>query len=143
MEKVNKIEEKGGIWRCSAWEETYPERLRCYEGMPGVLYTKGCLPQEEKKTVAIVGARACSAYGAHQAYTFAKILAEHGVQIISGLARGIDGKAHQGALDGRGKTFAVLGCGVDICYPPEHAELENRILQTGLRRFFLLRWFRR
>ena len=82
MEEVNKIEEKGGIWRCGAWEETYPDRLRCYEGMPGMLYTKGCLPQEEKKTVAIVGARACSAYGAHQAYTFAKILAEHGVQII-------------------------------------------------------------
>lgn len=131
MEEVNKIEEKGGIWRCGAWEETYPDRLRCYEGMPGMLYTKGCLPQEEKKTVAIVGARACSAYGTHQAYTFAKILAEHGVQIISGLARGIDGKAHQGALDGGGKTFAALGCGVDICYPPEHAELENRILQTG------------
>ena len=66
MEEVNKIEEKGGIWRCGAWEETYPDRLRCYEGMPGMLYTKGCLPQEEKKTVAIVGARACSAYGAHQ-----------------------------------------------------------------------------
>ena len=131
MEEVNKIEEKGGIWRYGAWEETYPERLRCYEGMPGMLYGKGCLPQEEQKTVAIVGARACSSYGSHQAYTFAKTLAEHGVQIISGLARGIDGKAHQGALDGGGKTFAVLGCGVDICYPREHAELENRILQTG------------
>lgn len=81
MEEVNKIEEKGGIWRCGAWEETYPDRLRCYEGMPGMLYTKGCLPQEEKKTVAIVGARACSAYGAHQAYTFAKILAEHGYRL--------------------------------------------------------------
>ena len=131
MEVSDRIEERDGIWRCGAWEETYPERLRCYEGMPGVLYTKGCLPQEEKKTVAIVGARACSPYGAHQAYTFAKVLAEHGVQIISGLARGIDGKAHQGALDGGGKTFAVLGCGVDICYPREHAQLESRILQTG------------
>lgn len=131
MEVSDRIEERDGIWRCGAWEETYPERLRCYEGMPGVLYTKGCLPQEEKKNVAIVGARACSPYGAHQAYTFAKVLAEHGVQIISGLARGIDGKAHQGALDGGGKTFAVLGCGVDICYPREHAQLESRILQTG------------
>lgn len=125
------MEEKDRIWQCCAWEKKYPQRLQCYEDMPGVLYGRGCFPEEKKKTVAIVGARACSTYGAQQAYFFAKKLAEHGVQVISGLARGVDSKAHIGALEGGGKTFAVLGCGVDICYPPEHAELEERVLREG------------
>lgn len=125
------MEEKKNIWCCTRFEETYPKRLQVYENMPGALYIKGCLPDETRKTVAIVGARACSAYGAHQAYSFAKVLAEHGVQIISGMARGIDGKAHAGALDGGGKTFAVLGCGVDICYPKEHRQLLDRIVSEG------------
>ena len=125
------MEEKDRIWQCCAWEKEYPKRLQCYEDMPGVLHVRGHLPEEKKKTVAIVGARACSAYGAQQAYLFAKKLAEHGVQVISGLARGIDSRAHIGALDAGGKTFAVLGCGVDICYPPEHVQLEERILREG------------
>ena len=108
------MEEKDRIWQCCAWEKEYPKRLQCYEDMPGVLHVRGHLPEEKKKTVAIVGARACSAYGAQQAYLFAKKLAEHGVQVISGLARGIDSRAHIGALDAGGKTFAVLGCGVNL-----------------------------
>lgn len=125
------MEEKGNIWCCTRFESAYPGRLLAYEGMPGAFYVKGNLPDEERKTVAIVGARACSTYGAHQAYHFGKSLAEHGVQVISGLARGIDGKAHLGALDGGGKTFAVMGCGVDICYPAEHRRLYERMIREG------------
>ena len=80
-------------------------------------YVKGDLPKEDEPAAAIIGARECSAYGRQTAERMAKELAEAGVTIISGLARGIDGAGHKGALDGGGKTFAVLGCGVNICYP--------------------------
>lgn len=120
---------KSEIWRCSRFEEKYPKRLRVYENMPGALYIRGKLPLEDTKTVAIVGARICSHYGAYQAYKFAKELAEQGVQIISGLAKGIDANAHKGALDGGGNTFAVMGCGVDICYPRQNQKLYEDIIK--------------
>lgn len=120
---------KSEIWRCSRFEEKYPKRLRVYENMPGALYIRGKLPLEDTKTVAIVGARICSHYGAYQAYKFAKELAEQGVQIISGLAKGIDANAHKGALDGGGNTFAVMGCGVDICYPRQNQKLYEDIIE--------------
>lgn len=130
MENRNQnAEEKTQIWSCTGFDREYPDRLKNYDSMPGILYVKGELPQEGAKTAAIVGARTCSHYGAWQAYEFARILAEHGVQIISGLARGIDANAHKGALDGGGKTFAVMGCGVDICYPKQNEKLYQKILQ--------------
>ena len=109
----------------------YPERLRRYERMPGRLYVLGRLPDPEKKSVAIVGARACSAYGKAETLRFARALAKHKVQIISGMAHGIDSWAHIGALDAGGDTFAVFGCGVDVCYPPSHRALYARILSEG------------
>ena len=109
----------------------YPERLRSYERMPERLYVLGCLPDPEKKSVAIVGARACSAYGKAETLRFSRTLARHGVQIISGMAHGIDSWAHIGALDAGGSTFAVFGCGVDVCYPPSHHALYARILSGG------------
>ena len=95
--------------------------------MPEILYVKGELPDPEKPAAAIVGARACSRYGEQQAFRFGKVFGEHGVQVISGLARGIDGMAHRGALEGGGRTFGIMGCGGDICYPGEHHELYCRI----------------
>ena len=77
----------GEIWKCNSFEEKYPKRLQVYENMPKTIFIKGRLPQENVKTVAIVGARVCSHYGAYQAYRFAKELVQQGVQIISGLAR--------------------------------------------------------
>lgn len=119
------------IWKCERFENTYPKRLLLYENMPQTLYIKGKLPLENVKTVAIVGARVCSHYGAYQAYQFAKELAKQGVQIISGMAKGIDANAHKGALDAGGTTFAVLGCGVDICYPKQNQEIYEEIVKQG------------
>ena len=82
-------------------------------------------------TVAVVGARACSGYGAQVARMLARHLAAAGVTVVSGLARGIDGEAHRGALDADGRTVAVLGCGIDRDYPAAHAELARRIAETG------------
>ena len=82
-------------------------------------------------TVAVVGARSCTDYGAHVARRLAFDLAAAGVTVISGLARGIDGWAHRGALEAGGRTIAVLGCGIDRDYPRAHAELARQITQTG------------
>ena len=83
-------------------------------------------------TVAVVGARACSSYGRSVARLLARELAAAGAVVVSGMARGIDGEAHRGALDARGITVAVLGCGVDRDYPAAHAELARRICERGL-----------
>ena len=109
----------------------YPERLRHIPDPPFGLYVKGGLPKEGSPTVAIVGARACSEYGKKVAYTFGKTLGAYGVQVISGMARGIDGIAQRGALDGGGETYAVLGCGADCCYPPENESLYHEIICKG------------
>lgn len=97
------------------------------------LYARGAYVSEAlaAKTVAIVGARVCSGYGAQVARTFARELAANDITVVSGLARGIDGEAHRGALDAHGRTVAVLGCGIDRDYPTAHAELARRIAETG------------
>jgi DNA processing protein len=95
------------------------------------LFYKGKLPDDNIPTVAMVGARACSNYGRNMAKIIGKELSEKGVQIISGMARGIDTYSQLGALEGRTATFAVLGCGVDICYPTENVELYADIIKNG------------
>ena len=112
-------------------DKEYPKRLRDYKGMPREIYTLGELPDERIPIVAIVGARMCSPYGRHHAFTYAKLLAQHGVQVVSGMALGIDGAAHEGALAGCGNTYAVLGCGADVCYPARNRKLYNQIIDNG------------
>ncbi len=109
----------------------YPERLKIHKGMPPALYLLGRLPDEKRPSVAIVGARRSSSYGNEVARRFAGALASAGVQIISGMAWGIDGMAHEGALEAGGDTFAVLGCGADICYPAGHRKLYEQIALRG------------
>ena len=109
----------------------YPERLKKISSPPYALYVKGELPVEDKLSAAIVGARKCSAYGEMMAKAFAEELARCDVQIISGVARGIDGIAQKAVLDAGGKTFGVLGCGVDICYPREHYHLYSEMQKNG------------
>jgi len=99
--------------------------------MPGGIYLLGKLPDEGRPCVAMVGARRSTAYGNETARYFAGELARAGVQIISGMAWGIDGQAHAGALEAGGDSFAVLGCGVDVCYPAGHRRLYEEMKRTG------------
>lgn len=122
---------KTGITLVIWTEHTYPERLREIYNPPWGLYVKGALPDPEKKAVAIVGARMCSEYGRAVAEKTGKTLAEHNIEIISGLALGIDSAAQWGALRGKGKTYAIMGCGADICYPQRNVRLYHEIMEHG------------
>ena len=112
-------------------EDGYPLLLMPIDHPPDVLFIRGSLPPPGGRSVAVVGARACTRYGLSQARQIARGLGQAGVCVVSGLARGIDGAAHQGALDGGGPTVAVLGSGVNQIYPSENKELAERILENG------------
>ena len=112
-------------------DEFYPPRLKEIDQPPPVLYVRGTLTAEDSWAVAVVGTRRISAYGRQVAEELASFLAANGVTVISGLARGVDTFAHKGALDGGGRTLAVLGCGVDVCYPPENRKLYDSISAQG------------
>lgn len=120
-----------GIGFVSLEQAEFPEKIRHIHNPPYALYYVGKLPEENRKTVAIVGARTRSAYGSQVAVELGKVLAQNGIQVMSGLARGIDKDAHQGALEGGGDTYAVLGCGVNICYPKENRYLYHKMIETG------------
>ena len=112
-------------------DKEFPEKLLELHDCPKGIYVRGELPNPAEKTVAIVGARMCSAYGRATASYFARELAAHGIQIISGLALGIDSAAHEGALLAGGKTFGVLACGADVCYPRRNIGLYEQMKQRG------------
>lgn len=112
-------------------EEEYPKKLTAIPDAPGALYYIGKLPDSDEKSVAVIGARNSSEYGRIMAKQFAGTLAEAGVQVISGMARGIDGIAQQAALEADGYSMGVLGCGVDICYPRENRQLYDRLTARG------------
>ena len=109
----------------------YPPLLSELHDPPANLFVRGDGGPLSEPGVAVVGARACSAYGAQVARTLARELASAGLVVVSGLARGVDGEAHRGALEGGGRTVAVLGCGIDRDYPRSHAELARRIVASG------------
>jgi len=112
------------------WNEDYPVLLREIADPPHMLFGIGeSMP--DQKSVAIVGSRHDTRYGRTQAFEIAKKLAQNGVTIISGLARGIDTAAHEGALAGGGRTVAVLGCGIDRIYPEENKPLAQKIVDNG------------
>ncbi len=112
-------------------DQEYPRKLLEIPDYPAALYVRGKVPDMDKPCVAVVGARNCSAHGEQVAEEFGRMLSSEGVQIISGLALGIDGAAHRGAVRGGTSTFAVLGCGVNICYPSAHYKLYESILHQG------------
>lgn len=122
---------KMGIDFVAFMDEKYPQRLLEIYDYPMGLFVKGRLPEQKAPAVAIVGARGCSAYGEGLAEEFARALAARQVQVISGMALGIDGAAHRGALKAGGNTFGVLGCGVDICYPPSNYPLYEAMSRQG------------
>jgi len=112
----------------------FPPLLRAIHDPPAGLFLRGDGESEllARPAVAIVGARACSGYGASVARSLGRDLADAGLVVVSGLARGIDAEAHRGALEAEGTTVAVLGCGIDRDYPAAHAELARRVAGAGL-----------
>lgn len=123
--------EKRGIRYYSIFDEDYPKRLLKTADAPMGLFVKGSLPGEDELTVSVVGTRKHSYYGEKQTMEFCKMIAGMGVPVISGMARGIDGIAQKTAIANGSKTYAVLGCGVDVCYPEEHIRLYEQIPQYG------------
>lgn len=112
-------------------DDDYPRLLREIDQSPPVLYVKGMLTPADEFSVAIVGTRRVSDYGQQIARDSSIYLAGHGLTIVSGLARGVDGLAHRHALETGGRTIAVLGSGVDVIYPPEHRKLAEAISENG------------
>ncbi len=120
-----------GLRFLSVLDADYPDRLRHINGNPAGLYVKGRLPEDGRPSAAIIGARSCSSYGRQVARALGASLAREGVQIVSGMALGIDGAGHEGALLAGKDTYAVLGSGVDVCYPACHRSLYARIPERG------------
>jgi len=122
-----------GAYVVSIADPHYPPMLAQTPGAPPILMIRGRFDHEVKNqyTISIVGSRSCSIYGAQQASKFAGAFANAGLTVISGGARGIDTAAHRGALDARGSTVVVLGCGIGKVYPPENAKLFDEIVKQG------------
>lgn len=112
-------------------DESYPRRLKDIDQPPPVLYVKGTLEEQDDWAVAVVGTRHVTTYGRQVADEISGTLARSGVIVVSGMARGVDTIAHQAALNAGGRTIAVLGCGVDVVYPPENSRLAAQIIEHG------------
>lgn len=112
-------------------DPAYPDSLRDTPDPPLLLYVKGALKPEDRSAVAIVGTRKPTHYGRTVTHRLAGDLAAAGFTVVSGMARGIDTQAHRGALAAQGRTIAVLGCGIDVAYPPENRELMEQISKAG------------
>lgn len=112
-------------------DEAYPSQLKYIHNPPGYLFAIGSIALLNEPQIAIVGSRNMSPYGRDNAAAFSKYLAECGLTITSGMALGVDGIAHEAALDAGGSTIAVLGCGVDVIYPRRHEGLYQRIIDEG------------
>ncbi|MGA8058858.1 MAG: DNA-processing protein DprA [Candidatus Binataceae bacterium] len=111
-------------------DDEYPPNLKQIADPPPYLIARGVLEPNNTACVAVVGARAASEAGLRMAQRLGFELAAHGFVVVSGLARGIDGAAHRGALEAGGRTIAVLGCGIDVAYPPEHRGLADMIVES-------------
>ena len=119
--------QEAGVHVLTAESETYPPLLRTIHDPPMVLYVRGELKAADARSLGVVGSRQTSYYGIETAKKLAYQLAYAGLTVFSGLARGIDTAAHQGALAAKGRTVAVLGCGLSQVYPPENFELAEKI----------------
>jgi len=131
IETLLKKMESQGIVYISRNNSRFPSLLKEIPDSPVGIFFIGTLPADNIEKVAIIGSRSCSEYGLLTARLLAQPLAAAGIAIVSGMARGVDSMAHRGALQGGGVTIAVLGCGVDICYPAENRELRSEIIQKG------------
>ena len=120
-----------GILFYPEYHPFYPVKLLSIPVRPFGIFVKGKLPDVRQRSLAIVGARDCSEYGQYVARHFAEKMAQNGVAVISGLARGIDGIAQRAAMEAGGESFGVLGCGADICYPKSNEKLYRMCMERG------------
>lgn len=134
--------EQAGIRMLLPSEKEYPHRLKNIYDMPQWLFVKGGIPRDDIPTAAVIGARSCTSYGRQEAEYLGKMLAEAGVSVISGLALGVDGAAHRGVVrahkeaaeefkEMQGRAYAILGSGIDVCYPPSHKRLYEAVCDCG------------
>jgi DNA processing protein len=140
LERIRRDVDLGKVWeqaqkkgiRVIIWEDTeYPSILKEIEQPPPVLFVRGSFTEEDNVAVAVVGTRQVSTYGRRVADELGVMLAHNKVTLVSGMARGVDAVAHAAALKAGGRTIAVLGCGVDVIYPPEHQHLAEQIIEQG------------
>ena len=113
-------------------DERYPDQLKSIKQPPKKLYCIGNISLLKRHCIAVVGTRRCTSYGSWAAYEIGKAIAGCGVTVVSGMATGIDSRAHQGCLDVNGTTIAVLGTSIDVCYPRSNRQLYERIAEEGL-----------
>lgn len=132
LEKTMAALNKAGARVITLLDDEYPAELKTIFDPPPVLYYRGDFQAADQLAVAIVGARRATPYGREVASKFAGELARAGITVVSGLARGVDSAAHRGALAGKGRTLAVLGCGLDVTYPPENRRLYDEIASQGV-----------
>jgi DNA processing protein len=131
VEKEIRRAEQAGATLIPFSDANYPPRLRMIADPPPLLYVKGEVCADDDRAVAVVGSRSASEYGQRVARNLCRDLASLGFTVVSGMARGLDGAAHEAALSAGGRTLAVLGSGVDRPYPPEHEKLYHRISEKG------------
>lgn len=131
IEKEMELVEQHGVTIITLDDERYPLRLAEIYEPPILLYVRTTLLDRDKNSVAIVGTRRASTYGQEVAERLAGELAQRGITVVSGMAEGIDSAAHRGALKARGRTIAVLGCGVDVVYPAVNKQLMEEIMSNG------------
>ena len=128
--EIERLQEAGVV--ALRWDEpSYPARLKEIHDPPPILYCKGDLTDADEWSLAVVGTRRATPYGRQVAEEMSHQLAANGITVVSGLARGIDAIAHKAALDAGGRTIAVLACGLDVVYPPEHKKLAAQIPENG------------
>ena len=120
------------IQRMTSGQPVYPALLKEIRDYPKELYYIGDPKLLEEKCVSVVGSRKTNQYGRSTAYSFGKALGQRGITVVSGMAVGIDTCAHEGALQEKGNTAAVLACGLDLCYPPRNRELKEKIESAGI-----------
>ena len=122
---------RGGMKLSFLWDDDYPERLKYIPDPPIGLFYYGQLPENNKLSTAIIGARQCSPYGVKTARELGEELGRNDVNVISGMAFGIDGISQKAAIEAGGKSYAVLGCGADICYPESNSDLYEMLMENG------------
>ena len=130
MRKYESLQ-KRGITYLSRYDEAFPKRLLSLSNCPFGVFLTGRPLSENRPSAGIVGARKCTSYGKESAHFFGKMLAQAGISVVSGMALGIDGMAGRGALSAHGYTMAVLGSGVDICYPADNIDLYQELTEQG------------